>query len=270
MSTQATYDKFTGSAAEMYERHFVPVIPAPLAADLLALTPPEPGHRVLDVACGTGIVARLAAELVGPSGEVTGVDLAPDMLAMAQSLSGAAGVPIAWREANAEALPFDDDTFDVGYSQLGLMFVPDKAAAVGEMRRVVRAGGRVAIAVAGRIQPINEIMDEAIATHINPDLAGFVSGVFSMHDPAILDGLLNGAGFEDVDAREVVKTIHLPAPADFLWQYVNATPMGGFVAQAPEEARAALEREIVERWQPLVDGDGMTYDQPIVFATARA
>jgi len=123
--------------AENYQRFFVPQIGAPVAADLLAAARLLPGERVLDVACGTGVVARLAAERVGPSGTVAGLDIHPAMLAVARSESTSGA---RWYEASAESMPLADATFDVVLCQMGLQFVTDKRAALREMHRVLVPG----------------------------------------------------------------------------------------------------------------------------------
>src|SRR5512146_3463808 len=102
---------YSGSAPENYERYFVPQIGAPLAADLLEIAALRPGERVLDVACGTGVVARLAAQRVGPTGSVAGLDLNPGMLAVARSVAPSDS-SIQWYESSAEAMPLSDETFD--------------------------------------------------------------------------------------------------------------------------------------------------------------
>jgi hypothetical protein len=112
-------------------------------------------------------------------------------------------------------------------------------------------------------------MERAIVEHIGNQLGGFVRAVFAMHDPATVDALLTGAGFIDVDARLETVALQLPRPAEFLWQYINLTPMGPFVAQAPEAARAAMERQVVEAWQPYVVGECTPLDQPTVIASGR-
>lgn len=269
MTTQATYRNFSGTAAENYERYFVPVIPAPLADDLVAAAALKPGERVVDVACGTGIVARLAAERVGPSGSVTGVDLSPEMLEVAQSLSTAASTAITWRQGSAEALPLEDGSVDVVLSQLGLMFVEGKAAAAAEMHRVLADGGRLTLNVPGELQPLMAHMDDAIAAHVNPDLAGFVGMVFSLHDERVLADLFGDAGFSDVDVSTYQKVFDLPAPRDFLWQYINCTPMSMFMAGVAPETMDALEADVVERWAPFTNGERMRYEQPIVTVSAR-
>jgi ubiquinone/menaquinone biosynthesis C-methylase UbiE len=115
---------YSANVAENYERFFVPAIGAPVAADLIECAELRPGERVLDVACGTGVVARLAAERVGGTGAVAGLDLNPGMLAVARSVTPSDMV-IDWHEASAEAMPLSDESFDVVLCQLGLQFVPD-------------------------------------------------------------------------------------------------------------------------------------------------
>src|SRR5919202_168929 len=100
-----SFEIYSGTAPENYERYFVPAIGAPLAAELLDVAALRPGERVLDIACGTGIVTRLAAERVGADGAVAGVDINPGMLGVARS-AGPPELGIDWHEAGAEALPF--------------------------------------------------------------------------------------------------------------------------------------------------------------------
>ena len=117
-----------GSAAELYERHLVPAISSLWAADLVERAAPQAGERVLDVACGTGIVARLAAERMG-LGHVVGLDLNAAMLAVARSLPYGPGPAIEWHEGSVLDMPFPDDLFDLCLCQLGLQFFPDRVAA---------------------------------------------------------------------------------------------------------------------------------------------
>ena len=112
-------------------------------------------------------------------------------------------------------------------------------------------------------------MEQAIVDHISADLGGFVRAVFSMHDPAAVAHLMRDAGLRDVDGHESTATFQLPRPAEFLWQYINLTPMAPFVAQATEAAQTAMERQVVETWQPYVVDGGTPVDQPMVIATGR-
>jgi SAM-dependent methyltransferase len=139
MSDQGQW-QVVGSAAETYERALIPAVFAAWTPLVVELAEPRAGERVLDVACGTGVVARLAAQQVGRTGKVVGLDLNPGMLAVAAAR--AAGEPptsasITWQEANAARMPFPDAAFDVAYCQLGLQFFPDRPAALREMNRVL-------------------------------------------------------------------------------------------------------------------------------------
>ena len=122
--------------AEGYESYMVPTLFAPWAARLIEAANPVSGERVLDVGCGTGIVARQVASRVGANGTVTGIDPNPNMLAVARTAAARDGVAIEWLEGGAEKLPFADHSFDVVLSQFALMFFTDKVAALAEMRRV--------------------------------------------------------------------------------------------------------------------------------------
>lgn len=269
-SQKPSYKDFSGNAAENYQRYFVPVIPTPLAAELVETARILPGEHVLDVGCGTGVVTRLAAQATGPTGRVVGIDPNPGMLAVAASIPAPPGTSIEWRQAPAESLPLPDESFDLVLSQLALMFVADRPAATREIRRVLSSGGRVAINVPGKMPRLFEIMDEALASHVSPELAQFVGAVFSLHDPAEIETLLAGAGFRDVHVEVTTETLRLPPPADFLWQYVHATPMGAVVAACEDDRWEKVEHDVVAAWQQFVVDGNLVVHQPIVVATARA
>jgi SAM-dependent methyltransferase len=198
---------------------------------------------------------------------VTGVDIAPDMIAVAKTIP-AGGAPITWQEADAASLPLPDGFYDVGLCQMGLMFMEDRAGALAELHRVLAPGGRIVVNTPGRIQPLFEVMEQAITSNLEPGLGAFVSAVFSMHDPAALADLLRDAGFAEVTAKEYTATFDLPGPAEFLWNYINLTPMGPLVAAAPEDAKAAMERQVVDAWAPSVVNGRLPFEQPMALAWA--
>lgn len=149
MSHQGQW-QLAGNAADVYERALVPAVFAPWAPQVVALAEPRPGERVLDVACGTGVVARLASQRVGRIGKVVGLDLNPGMLAVAAASAAgqsSAAAPITWQEASAIKMPLPDAAFDIVYCQLGLQFFPDRPAALREMYRVLVPGGRLGLMV---------------------------------------------------------------------------------------------------------------------------
>ena len=264
---QSFFATYGGSAPENYERYFVPAIGGPLAHDLVAEAAIRPGERVLDVACGTGVVARLATERVGVAGSVAALDINAAMLGVARTVSAAAAPPIRWYESTAESMPLPDGAFDVVLCQLGLQFVADKPAALREMHRVAAKDGRVLVNVP-RPSAFFGVLDDATTRRI-PGVVGFVHTVFSLNDPAEVERLFRGAGFRDVNVRRYAKTLRLPAPRDFLWQYLQSTPLAGQVAEAHHEVLAALEREVVEGWQPFMTNGGMAYEQEMIVAAAR-
>ncbi len=268
MST-VSYREFTGTGAENYQRYFVPAIATPVSADLLRTAALQPGERVLDVACGTGVIARLAAAQVGPTGSVTGIDVAPDMIDVAKATPSPTRPHIDWHVSDATSLPLPDDSYDVVLCQMGLMFMEDRPAALAEMRRVLTPGGRLVVNTPGSIQHTFELMEQAIVDHVSPELGGFVRAVFSMHAPDAVAALLRDAGLDGVSSTVSTATLELPAPADFLWQYINLTPMGPLVAQASEAAKSAMERQVVDGWQPFVVDGATPVDQPMVIATGR-
>ncbi len=263
--TTATFRNYSGTEAELYASFFVPTIATPVSHELLRVADLQPGERVVDVACGTGVITRAAAERVGPSGSVRGIDLSPGMIEVARK-TPAAGAPIDWHAANAESLPLPDGSCDVALCQMGLMFMTDPAAAMAELHRVVAPGGRVVVSAPGPIQPRFADLERAIVDHLGPDLGAFVSTVFSMHDPTRLGALVRDGGFDHVTSHRYEVRLELPGPVEFLWNYVNLTPMGALIADVPETAKDAMEAQLVEAWTPHVV-DGVTaFDQPMAIA----
>jgi ubiquinone/menaquinone biosynthesis C-methylase UbiE len=267
MAEQQFGKAYSGNPPANYERFFVPAIGAPLATDLIRRAALRPGERVLDLACGTGIVARLASQQVGDTGTVTGLDVNAGMLAVARSATPP-GVRIDWHEASAEAMPFPDASFDVVLCQMGLQFMPDKNAALREMRRVLARGGRLTLNVPGPTPRLLTMLGEALARHIGAEAAGFVNHVFSLHDAAEIQNLLTNAGFHDFAVHSDTKHLRLPAPEEFLWQYVHSTPIADAVAQVDDKRRGSMERDVVAKWQEFVEGRALVLHVRIVVATA--
>lgn len=268
MTDQYFGNAYGGNPAANYERFFVPAIGAPLAKDLTKTAALRPGERVLDVACGTGVIARLASEQVGDTGNVAGLDVNPGMLAVARSAMPP-DMSVEWHEASAEAMPLPDASFDVVLCQMGLQFMGDKAAALREMWRVLAPGGRLILNLPGPTPRPLAIMAEALAQHIGAEAAGFVNQVFSLHDTTEIQILVNDAGFNAVSVGSGTKMLRLPAPEAFLWGYVHSTPLAGAVAQVDDERCGSLERDVVAKWQPFVKDHGLELQVRMAVATAQ-
>src|SRR5919198_597316 len=185
MASQQERWQLAGTAAEIYQEHLVPAIfgPwAPVVADSASL---QPGERVLDVACGTGAVAREAAARVGATGTVVGLDLNPGMLAAARGVPITSGASVDWREGDASAMPFPDASFDVVLCQLGLQYFPDRPAALKEMHRVLVPGGRLVLMVWQSIErsPGFALLAEALERHVDASAAAIMRAPFAFTDP---------------------------------------------------------------------------------------
>jgi ubiquinone/menaquinone biosynthesis C-methylase UbiE len=231
--------------AETYEAAFVPSLFAHLASHLVDAAEVAEGDRVLDVACGTGIVARTAAERVGPTGRVVGLDLNEAMLTVARRVRP----DLDWRQGDAASLPFPNDSFDVALCQSGLMFVPDPAAAVGELARVVQPGGRVAAQVWSSLdrQAAIQPLADAVARNAGPDAVDLISTYFRLGDREQFTGKFTRAGLRVTDVRSLPVTVRSPSVDDYITTEVESTPLMDRISddayrRIREEARAGLAR----------------------------
>jgi ubiquinone/menaquinone biosynthesis C-methylase UbiE len=181
------------SFTEIYERVLVKPLFRPFAEELVARLRPTPGDSLIDVACGTGIAARVARERLGPGARIVGVDVAPAMLAVARNVDST----IDWRDGSATSLPVaDDERFSLLTCHQGMQFFPDKPAAVREMRRVLAPGGRLAVATWLSLQdiPVALELNDIAERHVGK----IVDMRHSLGDAGTLERLLTDAGFRDV------------------------------------------------------------------------
>lgn len=216
-----------GTAPEIYAEHLVPAVFAPWAPVLLDAAAVEIGHTVLDLACGTGVVAAAAAERVGPSGAVTGVDINPGMIAVAARTQG-----VRWAQADAARLPFPDGGFDRVLCQAGLQFVPDRLGALREMRRVLRPGGRVALLVWRALHHSSGFaaLADALQAVVGPEAAAVMRAPFVFgDDPRPLVTLLDSAGFGDVDVQARAGTVRFGSVEAFVRCQRAASPLAAHV-----------------------------------------
>lgn len=254
---------------EDYERHLVPTLFEPWGRELVALANPQPGEHVLDVACGTGIVARLAAPLVTDTGSVTGVDSLPPMLAVARDRASGLQPPIEWRDADAASLPLPDESFDVVLCQQGLQFFEDRPAAAREMHRVARPGGRLALSVWRDLPfiPGYAAIAGALERHV-PAGAGFVKAVSSFGDAGSLRRLLVDAGWNDVGITVEIAPVRFPSVEEFVRNIIDIAPVPA-LQQLDESARQAITAEVAEAVPAYVDDAGFTFPMEAHVAVAR-
>ncbi len=205
------------SAAEVYEEFFIPALFQEWTGRVAEAAGVRPGQTVLDVACGTGILAREAAARVGPNGSVVGLDVNEGMLAVAASKAP----QIEWRHGQAEALPFDDARFDAVMSQFGLMFFEDRATAIQEMLRVLKPGGRLAIAVWDTLDhtPGYAAMVNLLARLFGDAVADGLRSPYTLGDLAALRSLLDEAGVPHAAIETQMGTARFPSIES--WVYTD-------------------------------------------------
>jgi ubiquinone/menaquinone biosynthesis C-methylase UbiE len=250
--------------AEVYEQYLGRSIADPFARVLLDHAAPQQGERVLDLASGTGSVARQVAPMVGRQGRVVAVDINPAMLAVGRAMSPAAGAAIEWLEGNAIDLDLPDAAFDLVLCQQGLQFFPDRVGAAREMRRVLMPEGRVAISVWQTLarHPVYEALFKATARHLGARMSA-VDVSFSFGDPEQLRAVLRNGGFDRIDIVPRSLDISLQSPALFVQLTVRgaATSVPAFARLDPR-AQAALVKAVSGEMEPIIGryrrGDELT------------
>lgn len=182
--------------AEAYERLLAPVLFAEWTHRLADAADIRQGQHTLDVACGTGILTRVIAERVGTDGSVSGVDVNPGMLAVANRIAP----EIEWREGDAEALPYEDDSFDAVFCQFGLMLFSSPKTALQEMKRVLRPGGHLAVAVFGSLDdlPAYAAIADVYERVVDKSVGDALRIPFSMGDTDVLASVFASAGISSV------------------------------------------------------------------------
>jgi len=231
------------AAAEVYESRFVPALFADWAPHLVDLAGIGPGQAILDVACGTGIVARVALDRVAGTGRVVGVDLNEAMLTVARRVCPG----VEWRQGDSAALPFADASFDRVLCQMALMFFPDRAGALREMRRVAVPDGTVALVVPGRLdaQPAYGPFVEMATRHAGPEAASLLGAYFACGDLSELAALVEAAGLRVGQTRTRIGRVRFGSIDEFVVAEVEGSPLGGRIgaetyARIREDARAVL------------------------------
>lgn len=239
--------------AEGYEGYMVPTLFGPWAKRLIGKGDPKHGERVLDVGCGTGIVARQVASRLGVGSAVTGLDSSPNMLAVARSAAAREGVNIEWHEGSADQLPFPECNFDLVLCQFALMFFADKAAALAEMRRVITNNGRVIVSVWQGLDrhPFYQTLHHLIQQRLGMSA---LQDIFSLGSADELRRLAQTAGFTQIEVEPMSMTAHFPNPDGFLageievdtaaipsMQHLDASARQAIVAALAEDMKTHLK-----------------------------
>ena len=254
-------------SAEVYEQFFVPGIFRYWTPQLLRRALPKPNQNVLDVACGTGIVARSIVPLLGKSGRVVGLDINPAMMEVACRQFADHCEYIEWREGRAEQMPFGDQEFDLVTCQQGMQFFKDRAQAAREMRRVLKPGGRAVIEVWQPLkkQSVYHAFFNVIADVFRVNIAE-ITTPFSFGNPDDLKLLLTGAGFRKVQVEEITQEVRFEDTNRFVALTVSAA---GAVVPAFAALDQAAQSDLMEKASCEMAAyiDEMTVNGVLVFPT---
>jgi SAM-dependent methyltransferase len=264
MSEQEAW-QVTDDAVVLYERSFVPALFGQSAVMLVDAAEIGRGDRVLDVGCGTGVVAREAAKRLGPEGRVIGLDLNPRMLEVARRIAP----EIEWQQGDASDLPFDDEAFDVVVSQYAMMFFPDPSLALREMWRVLAPGGRLTVAVCGPMADAGGYDDLARVAEgtCEPEVVALLRSPFALGDETRLARLVDAAGIARSEIRTHECPVRFPSVDALVHTEVKASPIREIIDERSFEALLEGARGSLARYSA---GNGeVAFSMPAYFVSAR-
>lgn len=247
MSSSTETFQISPEQATVYEAKFVPAIFAQWSPLLLEAARVQPAQRVLDVGCGTGILARTAADLVGPSGHVVGVDINEGVLTVARRERP----DLEWRRGDAAALPFADDTFDAVLCQSALMFVSDVVQALREMRRVCTPQGVVGIQVYAGLddQPANGPWVELVSRHAGADAVRLLDTYWSLGDLDVLRRHIEQAGLQIDEIRTPLGTQRWDSVDEWVQIEVESTPLVDRISDSVYQRIREESRDLLAQYE---------------------
>ena len=243
-----------GSAPQRYEQNNVPRILRPQAEAMLAQISLHEGDRVLDVACGTGIVTRVAVERHPNLASIVGLDFNAGMLEIAKANTPKTDIPIEWQQGDMCALAFPDDCFDIILCQQGLQFAPDKLAALRHMRRVLAPGGRLAFTVWSGVDPLKAVTVDAVRRHVHDEAA---TDILSANDWAETDirKLVDEAEFRAISMQIIESATRWPSSADEVGAFIANLAARSQFTNDIESAITVMVEEVQAALRPYREDD---------------
>ena len=268
--TERSGFQVSGSAAEQYQRFIVPHYTGPWADALVDAARVNSGQRVIDVACGTGVVARAAAQLVGDAGEVVGLDVNAGMLEVARGVPTEEAATLRWHEADVGDTGLDSEYFDVVVSQQGLQYFPDRPRAFAELRRVLKPGGHLMLSVWKEHSAFTRALADAAGQYISPQ-AG--SQLESQRTAPPTDEILEqlvAAGFRDASIEEQQREVRLPAPNVYVPQHISAMPIAAGFAELDDDGRQIMVDDVAMRLTKNLIGEQIIFDDAVYLVSGHS
>ncbi len=240
---------FVGSVPENYHRYLGPLLFEPYARDMAQRLRARPGTRVLETACGTGIVTRRLTEALPEGATLVATDLNEAMLEVARRHVGAEGQkPVSFQVADAQQLPFADGSFDLMVCQFGVMFFPDKSRGMREARRVLAPGGRFLFSVWDSLErnPMARTLHETLERLFPTNPPDFLKTPFGWNDRAEIERVLRAAGFRDISIDTVTLMSESPTPMDVARGFTEGNPLGAQLTERGVTDFGPVQRAIAE------------------------
>ena len=253
------------SAAEIYEQFFLPALFTQWSAPVLQAAQVGPGQHLLDVGCGTGILARTAVPLVQPNGRVVGLDINEGMLSVARKMSA----EVEWRQGQAEALPYETNHFDAVVSQFGLMFFENRQQALTEMVRVLKQNGRLAVAVWDSLEntPGYAAVVALLERLFGVEVAEGIRSPYVLGDKTELAALFAGLPLSDLQIETQLGYARFASVANWMFTDIRGWTLADMIDEAQYDL---LLREAAVELRPFCSPDGtVVFEAPAHIITAQ-
>jgi len=258
------------AAAHAYETHAVPAVFAPLAEATLANVVVPPGSWLIDIACGTGILARRIAARMRGAGWIVGIDQDPAKTALARAATPKLAHRIDWITGDATALTYPDGTFELVFCQAGLASLPDKPAALVEMRRVLGARGRLVLTCWNEPNSLARLIADALADRIGAHLARTCLAPFSQSDATATQALIAAAGFDLGPPKVLTLRRRLLADKDMIRAEILASPAGQDLLDAGARVIERVVGDVLDGLRPVAGPHGVDVIQHAHLYIARS
>lgn len=259
--------QLSGDGPDAYEKYIVPAYTGAWAKEIVNRACLGEGEKVLDVACGTGLVARIASKKQSSTDLIYGIDVNEAMLKKAREIEA----HINWHHSDVTDMPFSDNKFDVILCQQGLQYFPNPSLALKEMRRVLAENGRILSSVWRPIKysPFYESLCKVLEKYINAKAASMLSGAFSFGDHMKLKTLFSNAGFRSINVNIVIKQMSYSPFEEFVMGGIMATPFFKDIQGMQESKRGELLTEIHKLNQDYIDDNGLVAPLESYIVTAK-